>query len=41
MFIPGPLLTEEGNRIVVWELDVARSAVADFVPEPRLGHTEA
>lgn len=41
MFIPGPLLTEEGNRIVVWELDAARSAVADFVPEPRLGHTEA
>ncbi|SHI79832.1 beta-galactosidase [Tessaracoccus bendigoensis DSM 12906] len=41
MFVPGPLLREQHNSIVVWELAAASRPVAKFVSDPQLGHTEA
>lgn len=41
MYVPAPLLRDGGNTIVIWELDALEAPVADFVPAPRLGHTEA
>ncbi len=41
MFVPGPLLREKDNSIVVWELEAVSRPVAEFVSIPQLGHTEA
>ncbi|MGX9347223.1 glycoside hydrolase family 35 protein [Microbacterium sp. KNMS] len=39
MYVPGPVVRETGNRIAVLELH-AGEAVARFVAQPDLGHTE-
>ena len=41
MYIPGPLLRAEGNRLTIWELDAVARPIAPFVSAPNLGHTEA
>ncbi|ALV46748.1 beta-galactosidase [Arthrobacter alpinus] len=40
LYIPGPLLTARGNEIIVLEQQAATRAVASFVAEHDLGHTE-
>lgn len=41
MYVPGPVVNSGENSIVVWELNGAAGPLAEFVSEPRLGHTEA
>jgi beta-galactosidase len=40
MYVPGPLVRDEGNEVVVLELHGAARGVVDFVAAPDLGHTE-
>jgi beta-galactosidase len=40
LYVPGPVLREGGNELVVLETGVMTATVARFVPEPSLGHTE-
>ena len=41
LYVPGPLLREGRNELVVLELDGATPSTARFVPEPRLGRPGA
>jgi beta-galactosidase len=40
LFVPRGVLTAGRNELIILELESAAEAVAAFVPEPRLGHTE-
>jgi len=40
LFVPRGVLRAGANELIVLELESAAEAVAAFVPEPRLGHTE-
>ncbi|MGO4594752.1 beta-galactosidase family protein [Leifsonia sp. 2TAF2] len=40
LFVPRGVLQPGRNELIVLELESAAEAVAAFVPEPRLGHTE-
>jgi beta-galactosidase len=41
MYVPGPVVREGANELVVLELDTMPEPQARFVPRPLLGHTEA
>lgn len=41
LYVPGPIVRETHNEIVVWELGTLSVAHARFVAAPDLGHTEA
>lgn len=41
MYVPGPLLRDGTNDLVLWELEALTIPTAEFVTEPQLGHTEA
>ncbi|AEG45438.1 beta-galactosidase family protein [Isoptericola variabilis] len=40
LYVPGPLVRDQGNEVVVLELHAAARGVVELVPEPDLGHTE-
>lgn len=40
LFVPRGVVRAGRNELIVLELESAAEAVAAFVPEPRLGHTE-
>jgi beta-galactosidase len=40
LHVPAPVTRAGYNELVILELEVAGDAVAAFVPEPRLGHTD-
>lgn len=40
LYVPGPLIRDSANEVVVLELHAAASATATFVPSPDLGHTD-
>jgi beta-galactosidase len=40
MYVPGPLVRDAGNEIVVLELHAAACGVVELVDAPDLGHTE-
>jgi beta-galactosidase len=41
IYVPGPLVKNQANLLVVWELAVNNHPEARFVAEPDLGHEEA
>ena len=41
LYVPGPVLRESGNEIIVLELQATTSREVSFVSAPELGHTEA
>lgn len=40
MYVPGPLVRDADNHLVVLELQGAEHGTVRFVAEPDLGHTE-
>jgi beta-galactosidase len=40
LHVPAPVTRVGRNELIVLELESAAEAVAEFVPEPRLGHTD-
>jgi len=40
LYVPGPILREHGNEVIVLELHATVAPVVSFVPDPNLGHTE-
>ncbi|MGH6653718.1 MAG: beta-galactosidase [Actinocrinis sp.] len=40
LYVPAPILREEGNELIVFELQAAASARLRFAAGPALGHTE-
>ncbi len=38
--MPGPVVRAGRNELIVLELESAADATAEFVAEPRLGHTD-
>ena len=41
LYVPGPVLSQTGNEIVMFELQAAAGPEVAFVSAPELGHTEA
>ena len=41
LYVPGPVLREAGNEIIMLELQATTSREVSFVSAPELGHTEA